>query len=206
MKYYFFAFIVIFFLAQGCGSQNATVNKYYVIEMPEEALKDYIKDTSVIVNEYCEIEKTNIYPAFATRKIANRSKSNEIKYYAYHEWAVRPEEYFSDITVEFFEKTGTFKGIASRYWEILPKYKLKTSIFQIEVINKNKDLAAHLGIEFILEHNKTRKTIISYRTDKTIPLAEKNLNLFAENTSKMFYESLKNFNNKIKSHFQDKDQ
>lgn len=206
MKYYTFAFIVILFLAQSCGSQKAVVNKYYVIEMPEEAVKDTIKDTSVIVNEYCEIEKTNIYPAFATRKIANRSKSNEIKYYAYHEWAVRPEEYFSHITVDFFEKTGTFKGIASRYWEILPKYKLKTSIFQLEVINKDKDLLAHLKIEFVLENNKTRNAIISYKANKSIPLEEKNLNLFAENISKMFYESLKEFNNKIRSHFQGKDQ
>lgn len=206
MKYPIFAFIVVLLLAQGCGSQKSVVNKYYVIEMPEEAFNDSIKDTTILVNEYCEIEKTNIYPAFATRKIANRSKSNEIKYYAYHEWAVRPEEYLFPITVNFFEKTGTFKGVASRYWEILPKYKLKTSIFQLEVINKDKELFAHLRIEFVLENNKTRNPIISYKADKTTPLEEKNLNLFAENTSKMFYESLKEFNNKIRSHFQNIDQ
>jgi hypothetical protein len=88
----------------------------------------------------------------------------------------------------------------------LPKYKLKISVFQLEVTTKKKDLFAHLGIEFVLESNKTREPIVSYRIDKTTPLEEKNLNLFAENTSKMFFESLKEFNNKIRSHFQGKNQ
>ena len=187
-------FIILLSVFSSCVSKKTVTSRYYVIETPTENIKKIPEDTASIIAHYCQIEEVLILPAYATRKIANRSRSNEITYYSYHEWAVRPEEYFLQIMLDFFEQQNTFSGVALRYWEVDPKYKLITTVYQLEVVQRKSKLAAHLHIESKLVDNSDMKTILSHRADKEIIVEKKDLNYIAKAFSEMYYEFLKEFN------------
>jgi ABC-type uncharacterized transport system auxiliary subunit len=205
MKRFFVILVLLFiFGLYGCNNQKSVVKKYYVLETP--------KDTTVIdttsteyIDEFCEVGKVNIYPAFSTRRIANRSRSHEITYYSSHEWAVRPTDILTNMLVDYMNAKGLFKSIAPRYWEVSPKYKIETTIYQLEVVKQNNDLAAHLHIEFRLVNNESKKTVTRYQADLTNPLEERKINLFASAISKMYYSAINDFSARINQVFEKKD-
>ncbi len=180
----------------GCKNQESVVNKYYVLETPEDTT---LVDTTsgILIDAFCEVSQVSIYPAFSTRRIANRSHSNEITYYSSHEWAVRPSEVLTNMIVDYMNTGKVFKRAAERYWEIVPKYKIETTIYQLEVIKQDNDLAAHLHLEFRLIENGSKEVIVKHKTDRTDLLEEKKINLFASSISTMFYSAMNDFSDRI---------
>lgn len=188
--------IGILLASLGCKNQESVVKKYYVLETPEETTM--VDTTSgVLVDEFCEVDQVNIYPAFSTRRIANRSHSHEITYYSSHEWAVRPSDVLTNMLVDYMNTRKLFKRAAERFWEVSPKYKIETTIYQIEVIKENKDLAAHLHLEFRLIENSNKEIVATYKTDRSELLEEKKINLFASTISEMFYAAMNDFSTRI---------
>jgi len=180
----------------GCKNQESVITKYYVLETPEDTT---VIDTSseIFIDEFCEVKQVNIYPAFSTRRIANRSHSHEITYYSTHEWAVRPSEVLTNMMVDYMNAKGLFKRVAERYWEVSPKYKIETTIYQLEVIKQGRDLSAHLHLEFRLIDNSNQEIIATYQANRTNLLEEKKINLFASTISKMFYSAMNDFSIRI---------
>src|SRR6056297_450686 len=148
----------------GCNNQQSVVKKYYVLENPEDTT--FVGTTRGSIDEFCEVEKVAIYPAFETRQIANRSQSHQISYYSSHEWAVRPAEVLTNMLVDFMEEKGMFKRVATRYWKVSPAYKIETTIYQLEVVNEDNGLAAHLKLEFRLVNADTQEVLTKYQMNE----------------------------------------
>jgi len=180
----------------GCGSQDSVVKKYYVLEQPEE--NSFLDSTNLDqIDGFCIIKHVDVYPAFATRQIANRSDSHEITYYSYHEWAVRPSEVLTNMLVDYLNTRQVFRRAASRFWKVAPEYKIETTIFQLELEKTDGELAAHMHLQFKLIDNTTQNVITAYEADVSEKLRKKNINLFASVASKMFYTELQKFSEKM---------
>ena len=188
----------------GCNNQQSVVKKYYVLENPEDT--NFVGTTRGFIDEFCEVEKVAIYPAFETRQIANRSQSHQISYYSSHEWAVRPAEVLTNMLVDFMEEKGMFKRVATRYWKVSPAYKIETTIYQLEVVNEDNGLAAHLKLEFRLVNADTQEVLTKYQMNEYKLMEEKKINTFATIISEMFYSALDDFSNKIFQRFKEKDE
>lgn len=186
----------------GCNNQQSVVKKYYVLETPDDTT--FVDTTRGFINEFCEVEKVAIYPAFETRQIANRSQSHQITYYSSHEWAVRPAEVLTNMLVDFMERKGMFKRVATRYWKVSPAYKIETTIYQLEVVNEDKGLSAHLKLEFRLVDGNTQEVITKHQMDQYKSMEEKKINVFATIVSEMFYSALDDFSNKLYQRFKEK--
>ena len=186
----------ILVVSLGCKNQKSVVTKYYVLETPEDTT---IIDTTseFFIDEFCEVEQVSIYPAFSSRRIANRSHSHEITYYTSHEWAVRPSEVLTNMLVDYLNDKGVFKRVAERFWEVSPKYKIETTIYQLEVVKEDRNLAAHLHFEFRLIDNSNKEIIAKFQADRTDLLEDKKINLFASTISKMFYSAMNDFSTHI---------
>lgn len=194
--------IALMFSIVSCNNQKAAVKKYYVLKAPEAtAFVDRTFDRSI--DEFCEVEKVNIFPAFESRKIANRSQSHEVTYYNSHEWAVRPGEILTNMLVDFMDKKGLFNRVATRYWEVSPLYKVETTIYQLEVVNSDNGLAAHLHLEFRLVFSDTQEVIVKHKINRTKPMEEKKINFFATSISDMFYSALDDFTKQIYQSFKE---
>ena len=200
-----FAIFLLFALmlaVMGCSNQQSVVKKYYVLETPDDTT--LVDTTKGFIDEFCEVEKVNIYPAFETRQIANRSQSHQISYYSSHEWAVRPAEVLTSMLVDFMEGKSMFNRVATRYWKVSPAYKIETTIYQLEVVNEDNGLAAHLKLEFRLVDADTQEVLTKYQMNQYKTMEEKKINVFATNISEMFYSALDDFSDKTYQLFKER--
>jgi len=192
----FMLLITALYIFSGCGSQKQTPNKYYVIERSDDIEIPNYKSKSVIMG-YCKIEPVDIYPAYASKAIANRSNSHEIIYYKSHQWAVRPGESLTMLLKDYLTDASVFKGISTRFWEINPAYRLATTVYKLEILQEDQNLAAHLSLKFALYDNQTNDLLASYKADRKETLQNKNLNFFAATIANIFYEELQRFTQKM---------
>ncbi len=198
---YLFVLLLLIISVNGCRQQKQIGKRYYIIEMsPKETITK--KDTFSTIDKYCEVNPIVIFPAFASKKIAIRKNTHEINYFKNHEWAIRPSKNLTSITVQFLNNYGVFNNASERYWKITPDYQLKTTIYQLQVVEKENRLKAHLNLEIKLIDAETDEIIIRHKADRYKPLEEKTINLFASAIGEMFSNALYNFSKKIVNELQ----
>lgn len=202
-------FIFIFFISwlflTGCGSQKVVTSKYYVIEINDDSLATaFTGQQPPVIDKYCEIEPVDVYPAYASTQIANRSNLREITYYAHHQWAIRPSESFTRIILDYFMHKPIFKSTAERFWRVEPVYSVETTVYHLEVVQTNNSFSARLEVEFRLMDSEKGIEILHHRADKTVDLKAKDINLLASAVSDIFYRELIAFSEKIVEEIPDK--
>jgi len=97
-----------------------------------------------------------------------------------------------------------FRRVATRYWKVSAAYKIESTIYQLEVVNEDNELAAHLKLEFRLVDGDTQEVLTKHQVDQYKTMEVKKINVFASIISKMFYSSLDDFSNKIYQRFEKK--
>jgi len=188
--------IGIFILLSSCMSEKAVIKKYHVIEIPTLPA-DIALTGGEVINGTCEIEPIEINTVIDRNQIVNRSQSNEIIYYQNHQWAVRPSVSIMELVSTFLEHSAIFEGVSTRFSRIVPDYRLNTFVKQLEVIESKKSFSAHLEVEFRLLRNADSEIIVKYQADRTRPLEENDLNLFAAEISNILASELQNFTTRI---------
>jgi uncharacterized lipoprotein YmbA len=178
------------FVIAACSSTKETISRYYVIERPDD-IQISNNSENPIVEGSCEITPVEIYPAFATSEIANRSGSHEIIYYRFHHWAVPPGETLTLLLENYFN-TSVFDRASTRFWKTRPGFKLETTVYQLEVVQEKEALSAHLALEFKLFSNTDDILLVKHEADRMEKLQDQDLNLFAETIGKLFHEELNN--------------
>lgn len=190
--------IVFSIIFVSCFSNNTQVTRFYLIELPSDTVKTERPDKPLI-NMHCEIENVDISPAYATYKIANRSASNSITYYQFHQWAVLPEENITRFIYNFHTIKNTFKGISDRYWKIEPELKLKTRLDYLEIAEIDSRFYMHMKVDFTIVRNKSEEILLTHNVEIRKELNKKSINLFAEEISLALYDELNKLNRKLVS-------
>ncbi len=186
--------VITMLLLGACRSSKPVAPTFYVLEFPTDRIPEEIPFTLPYSLEITDID---LHPAFATHQIAIREEQHEIRYFSHHEWAVRPEQSLTRYISDYFKNVRIFKNTDIRYWNIIPDYKLLTSIHQLQVIKDGNDYLAHLHVDFQLVMTEGTVTVVKHTADKTRLLERRNLNLFAGAINDMFFEELHFFARKI---------
>jgi len=185
----------IFFLS-ACMSQKQPTSKYYVIEKPD-SLQGSISLQHSSIAGYCEILPVDVYPAYASQSIAKRRESNELVYYNYHHWAVRPGESMTLLLEDYLDQASVFEGVSTRYWKIEPAFKMETTVFHLETLEENDEMLVHLSVRFKLLTNLDNEILITHHADRKEKLPQKDLNLYAKTVGELFHYELHQFSQKI---------
>lgn len=189
--------VAMFFLtASGCLSRKTVLQKYYLIEVAVTTDSTLTKSQPRTAAS-CGIAPVEIHPAFAGTRIAVRTHTHELNYYAHHKWAMRPEETLTRLIQDYLQSHGIFAIVSSRTWQHVPDYLLQTQVKQLEVVQQDNKLSAHLNIEFQLVAHSSREVAVFHTSNRRIPLQENDLNLFASAISESFYKELQLFSEKI---------
>ncbi|WP_165921858.1 ABC-type transport auxiliary lipoprotein family protein [Natronoflexus pectinivorans] len=189
-------------ILSSCGSKKTVVKNYYLIELTPTHRAEIISDSLPLIDAWCEIAEIRISPAYATRDIALRNQSHQIRYFENHEWAVRPSEAITHMIIDFFSDSNIFKRVATRFWQVIPTYQIQTNINNLEVIQDGRTFYAHLNIELALLDIRADQIIFSHSAVRKKELEKRNLNLLAETISELLFEELSQFSNLIKDHFE----
>ncbi len=187
-------------LVAGCRSQKNPAVRYYTIELPA-VTNDSFSLSAPITAYSCEVEKVEVNLAFSSHRIANRQASNELVYYAFHQWAVRPADILTSLNESFFQRAGIFKSVFNRSFELNPDYTLKSVVNRIETTETDKTLKAHLQMELFLLESQSGKVVVYHSADQFRPLAQNSINDFAAGISEMVGDQLMVTAEKIKDYF-----
>ena len=185
----FIVFIIVF---TGCISEKKIERRYYAIEIPADQITTNTDSISRIKG-ICEIGQVVVSEVYDKNQIVNRTGSNEISYYIYNQWAIRPSDAITQVIKEYIEAAGIFQNVSDRYSRSIPDYRFWASINRLELVEKNKSSSAHLNLEFRLVDNLTDKIIISHKADRVNPLKQNDLNMFTLEVSTIIREELNIF-------------
>lgn len=191
--------LAVFLLGTGC-SRKAVQHTYYLIEAPAMPDSAVVADVPLVVAS-CEILPVQIHPAFASERIALRVRTHEISYYAYHKWAVNPEDVLIQLLESGLQERRIFSTVTARLWKLLPDYQLQLYVHRLEVLQQGGRLYAHLDLAFSLSDNASRQVVVYHAADKRVALRERDLNLFAGAISALFDRALSDFSEKTVTYF-----
>jgi ABC-type uncharacterized transport system auxiliary subunit len=191
-----FVLLTAVFFLSGCMSQKQPTSKYYVIERPDSLqVSESLPPSSV--EGYCEILPVDVYPAYASQSIAQRKESNEIVYYSYHHWAVRPGESMTLLLEDYLDQASVFDGVSTRYWKISPAFKLATTVYNLETLQEDGEMWVHLSVRFKLLNDPDNEVLITHHANRKEVLPQKDLNLYAKTVGELFHEALHHFSQKM---------
>jgi len=172
-------------------------NRYYLIEIPSSDAREREGATGPRLEGSCEISRVDVAPAYERNQIVNRSGSHEISYYRYHLWAMRPSVSVKELILRDFELSETFSAVSERFSLSIPDYLFMTRIDQLEILEDKNSFSAHLHVRFTLLRNPSQEVILKHEAEQIVPLAEKDLNLFAGAISRILLEELQVFRKKL---------
>lgn len=195
--------VILSFAILGC-SRKAVVHKYYVLETTHAREGVGAPNSTPLVNAVCEIMPVRINPAFSGTRIAVRTDSHQLAYYARHEWASSPDEALVQLAETGLQGRHLFSRVSGRVVKAIPQYRIQIQVHHLEVIqNKQEEtMSAHLGVEFALIEAITNRALVSHAADERVPLKENRLNPFAAAISQLFYGELQSFADQIEVYFQ----
>ena len=184
--------LLVLFLA-GCRSSQPVIQKYYLIESPEEYEGTWPERISVLPGT-CLLSNVQMAPAYATHQIALREDSHQIRYFSFNEWAIRPEIALTRVLSAFFVENPVFENIKTGRVARATDYVLETEVLHLELDTRDETLHARLHLQLsLLDGANQNNTLHTHTADRSVALEEKNLNLFAAAISRMFTEELHAF-------------
>jgi ABC-type uncharacterized transport system auxiliary subunit len=187
--------LVSLLILSGCRGSKTPSPKFYLLEYPpgnELSITDSLRPLPVSV----EIEAVHISPAYASHDIIIREDSHQIRNFSNHRWASRPDQSLLRFVLTYYDRNKVFKNAESRFWKITPDYRLKTVVHQLEIVVRGKKFIAHLHVDFQLIKTETEQVVVEHTADSYELMGSRNVNLFAEVISGLFYDELTIFTNK----------
>jgi ABC-type uncharacterized transport system auxiliary subunit len=180
----------------GCLGRRSIPARYYILDFPPGLEVDI--NTGPPIQKSCLIRPVNISPAYSTTQIALRERTHEIRYFAFNQWAVRPEQSFTSLLVDFINDQNIFRTIHTRPGlNLEPDYIIETAIHHMVLVEEGRDYYARLSLEYVLRDFINDEIIVNHRADREELLEEKNLNLFAAAISEIFIDELGKFSSAV---------
>ncbi len=155
MKSSFSILLLSSLLLVGCAT--TPTKKFYLL--------DYVPSTSSVLTGKdplpfkIRVKDLRIAEAYKRTEIVYRQSAHELRFYNYHQWAVKPERLISDMIFKHINKSRVFKDVSRSLVDFRPDYTLTGEILAIEEYDNKEKWYAHLALTFQLENERTRKLV-----------------------------------------------
>ena len=199
MKTYVYFLFILLPVLTGCMSEKRIVRKYYTLEIPVDKLPAATDSVPVpVIRGTCQIDQAEVGQVYDKNQIVNRTGSNEVNYYVYHQWAIRPSDAVKELVLEYLRSAGVFESVTTGYQRSVPDYRFRTLISRLEFVENNRSSSASLSLEFRLINVSDDRMILNHKADTTYSLEGKDMNLFATGVSRMICRELDVFTGMIR--------
>ncbi len=191
MKRFLLLLILGAVLCLSC-SKSAVVRKYYMLEAQRNPADDAMQPLQPMTLKV-DVRDFSVAKAFDQTRIVLRTKSNELNYYYYHLWAVRPAVAAADMYFEIISRLKLFQR-CSRGYSIGPNYYLSGQITALERTLVAKNESVHIMASFSLFDARTELPVLHHSFDRTVELKkDKSMNGFADAASKILHSEMIGF-------------
>jgi ABC-type uncharacterized transport system auxiliary subunit len=185
-------------VVSGC-SKSTILRKYYVLE--SRALLDTTAAHRVVpLLIKVDVRDFSVAKAFDQTRIAVRTNSNELNYYYYHLWAVRPATAIADVVYERTRALHLFQRCV-RGFSVGPDYYISGQIMALERVLIGKREYAHLQGTITLYDARTELPVLERAFDRSFELKDKSMNGFAGACSSILEDETTAFLPRLIDHF-----
>jgi len=189
-----FLLVFTFLFLYSCSKTVNTLT-YYVLDFPVDIRNE---NNDPVTADVCEILPVQVAETYAQQRIALRKRSHEIIYYHYHQWGESPDVSISRLIQKKLNSDGLFDRISDRVWNVSPRYQLFTMINNLEVIEGDDSLFAHINVNMELFDKFDSKIAVIHGFDHSIGLEEWDLNDVSMTLSTVLRDELNTFSYKIR--------
>ena len=190
-------FLVIIFIFSLSCSKKAIIRNYYLVELPKNI---EIRPAAEMFPVTVDVRDFQVAKAFEQTRIALRTASNELNYFYYHHWAVRPSYALADQAYQTLDRLRLFRQV-NRGFSYSPQYLVDGNVHSIERSHLDNQVSAHLSMSFQFIDKKTGLAVVRHEFDQLKKLDKtKHMNAFAMAVSEIFYQETLVFADKIKDY------
>jgi ABC-type uncharacterized transport system auxiliary subunit len=143
-------------------------------------------------------------PAYNQQRIAVRRRSHEISYYQHHYWAMNPADNLTSMIEKVIQESNIFSSASSGNLTNVPDFQISSNIFKLEVKDITDTFQVHLDMRFELIDYVNGKAVLTHQFERSTALEDRDLNLFASEISRIFYEETEQFVNKMSSYLKNR--
>ena len=199
IKLLIFLICLIVLLLHSC-SKKRIVTKFYTLDTPENVIEKAISKWAVNVM----VDNFKISKTYDRTQIALRTDTNELQYYFYHKWSENPTTAVSYTAWKYLRASGLFNTCT--YLGLSPQtdYVISGRIDQIERIENEEAIQAHIKMTLELQDYSTRVVQLAHSFDKYAMLPDdSNMNAFAQAIKITINTEMEVFTNKIQKFMED---
>jgi ABC-type uncharacterized transport system auxiliary subunit len=179
-------------------AKKTMIRNYYLLEFPQEISE--IQTEQAFPLEV-DVRDFQVSRAFAQTRIALRTESNEINYFYYHHWAIRPSYAVADQVYTILNHKELFAK-CTRGITYDPDYRIDGNVQVIERNHMNETQSAHLVMTMQFTDTESSISHVQHRFDRSLPLEDKSMNDFAEKMSQIILDETLSFSQQIKAFLQ----
>lgn len=158
-------------------SKSAILRKYYVLESRAAIDTTAVRSSSPLPIKV-DVRDFTVAKAFDQTRIAVRTNTNELNYYYYHLWAVRPATAIADVVYERTNRLRLFQRCV-RGFSVGPDYYISGQIMALERVQSAKKEYAHLQGTLSIYDARTELPVLERDFERTLELVDKSMNGFA---------------------------
>ncbi len=93
-----------------------------------------------------QIQRFEIQRIYSRQNIVYRYTPQELKWYEYQQWAVRPDYMFTDLMYKHFAASGIFNRVGTEFLETRPDFRLEGTVEALERLDAGDIVFAHLAM------------------------------------------------------------
>jgi len=113
-----------------------------------------------------QLKRFEVLRMYDRSQIVFRYSPNELKYYLYKNWAMKPGDMIMDRVEAHLLSANLFEELRREFLDTYPDYRLEGTVDALEKYDGGDLFFAHLAMTFRLVRQKDRKEIWRYAFDK----------------------------------------
>jgi len=158
--------LLVLALLMSCGFLGTTlpIRNYYMISYTPQLKTSVISQRPYPYS--LQVERITVQRIFNNQKIVYRFSPEELQYYDYDQWAVRPEYMFTDLIMKHLEASGIANRIGTEFLDVKPDYSIEASVDAVEKYDATDLFYAHLAMSFKMLRVSDGQQVWEYSFDQ----------------------------------------
>lgn len=192
--------IIVFASFTGCSSNREVKEvNHYILDYFPHLDKEELRMT----NPYpytVEITESQIPRSYQRNQIVEKNSINTISYSETSLWA---DKLYNAVPQLLLQKTNRYNFFESAQRDLftsIPDYYIDSFVGNIEKVNTNDQVSAHVRIDFYLRNAKQR-IIVVHRSNRTVQVLDSRMSSVVQTFSEIIAEEYDNFLIKTKDYF-----
>lgn len=146
---------------------------YFIISYAPEA-----RDPAESVRHYpysLQVQRFDVQRIYNRQNIVYRFAPQELRWYEYQQWAVRPDYMITDIVYKHLESTNLFNRIGTEFLETRPDFRLEGTVDALERFDAGDLIFGHLAMSFKMVRTGDGTQVWEYSFDERKQVYQKEM-------------------------------